>query len=815
MSTDSITSLENEILDRLEVAQLTEAVKTTAMAAVIGELESHLDGASVDPPAKLEQADQEPVGAYLSSITVEGFRGIGPEARIEFENGPGLTLVVGRNGSGKSSLAEALELLLTGENSRWSDGRQKRWADGWRNLHEGSRVRLSAQLNLDGVGQVTASRRWSGDEPLASGEVNFSAQSGVTSLAELGWTDALSVHRPFLSYNELGSLLEQGPSKLHDSMALILGLGELDAMREEVDTHRKQLEDEVKEVQSQGKALVHDLEQLDDDRARESVDAIGGRTWELDRLTTVLEREGVTEGAAAVVLLQQVVGIESPDFDSLMQKIDALALAEEHASTVVATDAGRSLKLAELLEMAIGHCAHDESSACPVCGSPETIDQAWVEDAESQVVRLREESTSAQSAISAARSARSDVLRTLAGPPKLLLEVETTTGLSGVELHEAWTALSAPPSGMPQGAGELRDHVAAYAPLVGAPMDRLRGQALAALELADAQWRAVAARLGVWLGAATTAEHQQEIAENLKAAKKWLDDTAIAMRNERFEPVLEQVQAHWERMRARSNVEICDVAFTGRGSSRRLNLNVEVDDANTDAISVMSQGELHSLALCLFLPRATAKQSPFRFMVIDDPVQAMDPSRVDGLASVLADVAAQRQVIVFTHDDRLPESCRRLGLDHRAVEVHRQHGSVVTLREVTNPVEQYLEDARAFARTENIDSRLLGRVLPTLCRQSIEARCVEIIRRRELKAGDHEAVEQLLEDADGFMKLLALALFGDLAKMGGVYRSVEGRLDESWGGQHLKLCNRGAHEGLDDDPKEFVRRTEQIVKCLN
>jgi hypothetical protein len=41
--------------------------------------------------------------AFLQSIRVEGFRGAGPAATLEISPGPGLTLVVGRNGSGKSS----------------------------------------------------------------------------------------------------------------------------------------------------------------------------------------------------------------------------------------------------------------------------------------------------------------------------------------------------------------------------------------------------------------------------------------------------------------------------------------------------------------------------------------------------------------------------------------------------------------------------------------------------------------------------------------------------------------------------------------
>jgi hypothetical protein len=47
---------------------------------------------------------------------------------------------------------------------------------------------------------------------------------------------------------------------------------------------------------------------------------------------------------------------------------------------------------------------------------------------------------------------------------------------------------------------------------------------------------------------------------------------------------------------------------------------------------VISQGEVNPLVLSMFLPRARLSGSLFRFLVIDDRVQAMDPAKVDGLA---------------------------------------------------------------------------------------------------------------------------------------------------------------------------------------
>jgi hypothetical protein len=87
------------------------------------------------------QAGAQPV--WLRSVTVEGFRGIGPPATLELEPIPGLTVVVGRNGSGKSSFAEGLELLMTGVLKRW-EGRPKAWRETWQCLHHDGPTRLTA-----------------------------------------------------------------------------------------------------------------------------------------------------------------------------------------------------------------------------------------------------------------------------------------------------------------------------------------------------------------------------------------------------------------------------------------------------------------------------------------------------------------------------------------------------------------------------------------------------------------------------------------------------------------------------------------------
>ncbi|MFF4201940.1 AAA family ATPase [Streptomyces sp. NPDC001668] len=120
-------------------------------------------------PAAQPRNGRRSGAVYLRSITASGWRGIGPAATVRLNPGPGLTLVAGRNGSGKSSFAEAAEMALTGDNFRWQ-GRTQVWKKGWRNLHEHSAPEVAVELcfdaGSDGEGAkepVTVRRIWHGE----------------------------------------------------------------------------------------------------------------------------------------------------------------------------------------------------------------------------------------------------------------------------------------------------------------------------------------------------------------------------------------------------------------------------------------------------------------------------------------------------------------------------------------------------------------------------------------------------------------------------------------------------------------------------
>jgi AAA domain len=109
-----------------EDENLSEEAGLLVLAALDSDaaLDTYLDGGgspTLPRPDTIPESEPEPAGAYLVSVQVQGFRGIGERVTLALTPQPGFTIISGRNGSGKSSLAEALEVALTGSTYRWKN----------------------------------------------------------------------------------------------------------------------------------------------------------------------------------------------------------------------------------------------------------------------------------------------------------------------------------------------------------------------------------------------------------------------------------------------------------------------------------------------------------------------------------------------------------------------------------------------------------------------------------------------------------------------------------------------------------------------
>jgi recombinational DNA repair ATPase RecF len=751
---------------------------------------------------------------FLRSIQVEGFRGVGPTAAIGVPPGPGLTLVVGRNGSGKSSFAEGLEILMTGSNWRWAR-RSKVWRDGWRNLHHPERAVVTGTFTVEGVsGDTVLTRTWAEDAAVDGGRLAIKrGGDGSADLESLGWSIALEMYRPFLSYNELGTMFE-GPADLHDRLMSILGLDEFDVLAGEARDQRLELERSSKAVAADLERILVRLDESDDPRAASAAAALRRRTWDLDLVEALVAGSGLKDTATDLSVLRALASLTVPSTEDVLEVAEALREVVRRRVDLDATPAGRASDIADVLRGAMAlHDRHREED-CPVCGTTGVLDQTWRQHATTRLEELERLATEASDLQRETMAVMSRVTRLLAAPSATLRRaVDVGLERDAAVLQVAWDAFTGAPTDDPV---RMVDHLVSTIDPVRAAAEALAGAATAEIERREGAWRPLALELARWMPDARAAMGNAAEIKRLRHEERDLKTEQVRQKHDRFVPIADQAKTYWELLRHQSNVELSSIVLEGTGPSRHVEIGVNVDGVDGAALGVMSQGELHAIALSLFLPRATMPASPFRFIVIDDPVQSMDPARVDGLARVLERVAADRQVIVFTHDDRLPEAVRRMGIDATITEVTRREGSVVELRPSLDPVRRQIEDAMAIARTPEVPDATKQQVVPGYCRSAIEAACVQSVRRKRLGAGEsHQDVETAIDGLSTVTTYLALALFGDAARGG----DVAGRLGQwgDWARDAWGVANRGAHtgyrgslEGLVGDTRRLCARIREL-----
>ena len=193
---------------------------------------------------------------------------------------------------------------------------RKVWRDGWRNLHH-PKAAIEAEFALEGEkGTCTVAARVGGRRRPRRRRPpgRRSTASRAPARTPSAGTTPLTTYRPFLSYNELGSMLDEGPSKLYDALSTILGLDDLvDAQTAlAAGAHHARQGAEGRRQGAQGAPRP-----ARDDRRRarpRAAAALARKDWGLDELEAVLAgaRRAASETAAST-LLQRLAVLPAPD----------------------------------------------------------------------------------------------------------------------------------------------------------------------------------------------------------------------------------------------------------------------------------------------------------------------------------------------------------------------------------------------------------------------------------------------------------------------------------------------------------------------
>ena len=614
------------VVDRIETNAPADGAAGLILAAFQGSeaVDAALRGEASAARSIDTGAATAPSAVYLAAIEVEGFRGIGPPTTLNIDPGPGLTLVVGRNGSGKSSFSEALEMVLLGTNQRWEQ-RVKVWRDGWQNLHH-RHTRVAARFTVDGRKQpLDVARVWKEGDGVDGSTLTVDGKPA--SPAALGWASRLAGYPPLLSHNELEHALDREQSKLYDALAGILGLGDLAAAQQVLQKARLSREHDAKEARDAIPSLRALLDRTSDERAAKVLTALASKTWDLDVVAGTVGGEAQSDERSVLRKLRDLAGLPVLDRERLNATTTELRDAYAAADRLRGTDAGRAHEVAALLQQALEVHAHAEGERCPVCGTEGVLTYQWRIQARDEVVRLRADAEAVRKSRDMLDNAMRQARQLVTSPPVALRD-GAGAGVDVapvIETWERWAEVAADDDPI-----TLAGHLDTHGPLLIAAVSDLRRAAAAELERLERAWRPAAEAITLWLPLGRRAQKAEREAIRLKEAERWLRDAHDELRDERFRPIAGAVQENWTELRQDSNVSLGELRLLGASNQRRLALDVKVDGEDGSALGVMSQGELNCLALSLFLPRASMPESPFRFVVIDDPVQAMDPATLAG-----------------------------------------------------------------------------------------------------------------------------------------------------------------------------------------
>ncbi|WP_214104587.1 ATP-binding protein [Acrocarpospora catenulata] len=787
MSTSSAyVTLHDEVRARLAASALTVDVQRLILDAL---------GAVAQP-----EEIPAPSGIYLGAVSVRAFRGIGRAIRLPLTPGNGLTVVTGRNGSGKSSFAEAIEIALTGENSRWK-GRTQAWTGGYANLHESVPPEIEVELAISGETEPSlVNLTWTGDKYPQNIATVTRPGRGPAPLSSLGLGRALADHRPFLPYAELGTALDSAVDT-HDKISAILGLGPLAEACKNLHDQTLSLTKTAKKAKLSLPALVDRLAAVDDPRARAALVELNQALPDFSALEALLSDARRDEH------LHRAANLTGPDIQAIRQAANRLYSARKAVRQLRETAAEDARARADLLGLVLAHRDRNSGDpACPVCATPAKLDGEWAARAAEEITRLRGEAAAAESAQQELNAATEGVRRLIIDPPADIPEQIATA-------WQEWTA-----------AGSLADLsvFVAAAQRLADQCQAVRDEARQRLSEQDGQWQQIVPEVAAWCRDAREAIDARTRLATVKKADDGARALHDSLRAERMAAQGQEARIYWQIMRGQSNVSLGEIRLGGQGRTRHADLNVSVDDISGSALGVMSQGELHALALSLFLPRALVADSPFQFLVIDDPVQSMDPEKVDGLAQLLDAVAKRRQVVVFTHDSRLPEAIRRLNVQATILEVIRKERSEVAVEVSDDPVERALKNARGIAGNPRLPTQAGAAVLPGMCRVALETAFVEVARRRLLADGvDHATTEKQIADARSTGEMAVIALGVPQQK------DVSGELSRrfgAWAADVYEACNQGSHEpqrfyarlrGSGSDPIAQVTKLVRKVREMN
>src|SRR5690606_31558111 len=261
--------------------------------------------------------------------------------------------------------------------------------------------------------------------------------------------------------------------------------------------------------------------------------------------------------------LDRILHLQLPSADDVDQVANELSEAATRLAALEETEAGRSRRSIDLLEVALVKHADHGDQPCPVCGAG-MLDTDWRRRAEAQVEELRRTAAAYDEAARLLDEIRRRA-QSLIAPVPFELSV-SVAGLGTDRCREQWEQWASPPADPVA----LAEHLRAVFPPFATELEQLQKNAAAMTAEREDTGRPLAVRIAATVEKAREALAQVAQAKALKTAEHALAAATSTIRSQRFQPIADQAIGLWASLRLQPNVELTKVELSGARNRRRV-----------------------------------------------------------------------------------------------------------------------------------------------------------------------------------------------------------------------------------------------------
>lgn len=595
----------------------------------------------------------------LLGMEVEGFRGAKQSINIAFDSMPGVTVLHGENGSGKSSITEALRMALEGQVGLTHFGAKANIQDLWGSVDERSSgtetslvsvhfqdadkpdVRLSLKVKFDGKSVLrTAELR------AESGDIIFFPED---SSAWTQWNSALRAAPPIFAYAELANELQKRgdlQTWLSACLAMDTANREFNSAVAERQTKARVAKNAIESARVAADVRLSDVDRVATESGISEITAIQWGALEDQRqLDLWLATQDLSERIKQDKPLPKDLYLELLDYSENYKELKTawITAAKAALNTPVAT------ALVDLDNKIRESHQEDNEGICPVCGAQSPHWQGHLHEQALSFVSAHKASERLDRHVRLRHTKLFEPIRNCL--PLISHDYQDTSAVNDVT------------------------HMLAHPGVASSTKDDLDPSVLDAIDALCAWVRSDSAKTFVNTAVSVADLRHQWLCERWDAMtpflKVWQENYREALVADEWKTALSRWNTHLATLRKGRSAKLRELvspmvsALLGDvGIELAL---LEVNKIETKLIlknrrgeevelSHLSAGQRNALILGPIL--GTIGGGIFKFCFLDDPVHAFDDFRVDQLAATLANIGQKQSLIVTTHDGRFVEYLR-------------------------------------------------------------------------------------------------------------------------------------------------------------